>query len=228
MSASTPRRAPVGDDRIRDAERTRSRLLEAALDEFAARGYAGARVSAIADRAGVNKQLISYYFGGKHGLYRALLVNWEETEKELRRPGTPLSDVTLNYLRRSLRDPRGTRLALWKALDEHPQDDETDTRRERAAVGSEQDDLHRHQQGDELADDLDLAATQLAITGMVIAPIVLPDMVAALFDEPVDSAAFERRYSATVTKIIERLREDSATTAASPPSNTSQPPKDNA
>jgi len=48
------------------------RLLEAALDVFSARGFAGGRVQEIADRAGVNAQLISYYFGGKEGLYRAL------------------------------------------------------------------------------------------------------------------------------------------------------------
>lgn len=227
MSASTPRRAPVGDDRVRDAERTRSRLLDAAMDEFAARGYAGARVATIADRAGVNKQLISYYFGGKHGLYRALLLSWEETEQELRRPGTSLSDVALGYLRRSLRDHRGTRLALWQALDDRPPTDAADTEREHAGVRNEQDDLYRSQQDGELADDLDLAATQLAITGMVIAPIVLPNLVAALFDEPVDSAAFESRYSSTLTKIIERLRDDSAEADRSHPSPTSQPAKDN-
>ena len=35
----------------------------------ARQGLAGARVNDIADRAGVNKQLISYYFGGKEGLF---------------------------------------------------------------------------------------------------------------------------------------------------------------
>ncbi|SDS42098.1 TetR/AcrR family transcriptional regulator [Microlunatus soli] len=217
MAASTPRRAPVGDGRIRDAERTRNRLLDAALDEFAGRGYAGARVSAIADRAGVNKQLISYYFGGKQGLYRALLLSWEETEEELRRAGTSLSEVALGYLRRALRDPRGTRLALWQALNDRPPIDEAEAERERAGVRDEQADLRLNQQAGELADDLDLAATQLAITGMVIAPIVLPDLAAALFDEPVDSAAFESRYSDTLTKIIERLRDTAVETDEPPP-----------
>ena len=51
----------------------RERLLGAALEEFAARGPAGARVESIARAAGVNKQLITYYFGGKDGLYREML-----------------------------------------------------------------------------------------------------------------------------------------------------------
>lgn len=49
------------------------RLLEAALREFAAAGRAGARTQRIATRAGVNKQLIHYYYRTKGGLYTAVL-----------------------------------------------------------------------------------------------------------------------------------------------------------
>ncbi len=40
--------------RLRDAERTRQRILDAALSEFSEKGFAGARVRGIAERAGVN------------------------------------------------------------------------------------------------------------------------------------------------------------------------------
>ena len=49
------------------------RLLAAASTEFAARGFAGARVDRIARRARVNKAMLYYYFHSKAGLYRALL-----------------------------------------------------------------------------------------------------------------------------------------------------------
>lgn len=49
-------------------------ILAAGRSEFAARGYAGARIDRIATRAGVNKQLIFYYFGSKAGLYQATLT----------------------------------------------------------------------------------------------------------------------------------------------------------
>ena len=62
-----------------------------ALTEFAAKGRTGARVSEIAGRAGVNKQLISYYFGGKDGLYRALVEGWQRHEEEFA-AGTFLRD----------------------------------------------------------------------------------------------------------------------------------------
>lgn len=51
----------------------RDLILRAAREEFSIRGYAGARTAGIAERAGVNKQLIHYYFGSKRGLYDAVL-----------------------------------------------------------------------------------------------------------------------------------------------------------
>ena len=57
----------------RDPERTRAAILAAATQEFTAKGLTGARVDAIASRARVNKRMIYHYFGGKDGLYLAVL-----------------------------------------------------------------------------------------------------------------------------------------------------------
>jgi len=57
----------------RDPAATRRKLLTAARREFAKSGLAGARVDEIADRAGVNKQLVYHYFGDKDALYLAVL-----------------------------------------------------------------------------------------------------------------------------------------------------------
>jgi AcrR family transcriptional regulator len=57
----------------RDPERTRAAILDAATQEFTANGLNGARVDAIAQRARVNKRMIYHYFGGKDGLYLAVL-----------------------------------------------------------------------------------------------------------------------------------------------------------
>jgi TetR/AcrR family transcriptional regulator len=63
------------DKRRRDPDRTRSALLKAAAEIFSRRGYGGARIQAIADRARVNKAMISYHFGGKAGLYEATIAH---------------------------------------------------------------------------------------------------------------------------------------------------------
>jgi AcrR family transcriptional regulator len=57
----------------RDAERSKRSILEAALVEFSEQGHAGARIDAIAARAGVSKPLIYSYFGDKDALYAAAL-----------------------------------------------------------------------------------------------------------------------------------------------------------
>ena len=50
------------------------RIVAAARAEFARWGLDGARVERIVQRAGVNKQLVFYYFHSKRGLYQAVLA----------------------------------------------------------------------------------------------------------------------------------------------------------
>ena len=52
---------------------TRQALLEAAAPLFSERGFDGVPIEDVAASAGVNKALISYHFGGKRGLYAAVL-----------------------------------------------------------------------------------------------------------------------------------------------------------
>jgi len=62
-----------GKPRARDPEGTRRALKEAATALFARRGFAGATADRIARKAGVNKAMINYHFGGKRALYAAIL-----------------------------------------------------------------------------------------------------------------------------------------------------------
>lgn len=52
---------------------TREKILQAAIGEFSEHGLAGARISAIAAAAQVNKALLYYYFTDKEALYTAAL-----------------------------------------------------------------------------------------------------------------------------------------------------------
>ncbi|WP_239453223.1 MULTISPECIES: TetR/AcrR family transcriptional regulator [Microbacterium] len=64
----------VRDSGLTDrAARTKDDILEVATAEFAANGYAGARVDEIAARTRTTKRMIYYYFGSKEGLYLAVL-----------------------------------------------------------------------------------------------------------------------------------------------------------
>jgi len=59
--------------RAHDSEATREALLGAAAELFAAKGFDAVTVAEVAQAAGVNKALISYHFGGKLKLYRAIV-----------------------------------------------------------------------------------------------------------------------------------------------------------
>ena len=74
-SRITPATAPgTRRARRRDSVATREALIAAGTELFAERGYDGVPVSAIAGKAGVNKAMINYHFGGKRKLYLAILT----------------------------------------------------------------------------------------------------------------------------------------------------------
>ncbi len=73
-SEEAPRRGRRGANPARrDPDATRAKILAAAWHEFAQKGFAGARVDAIATRSGANKRMIYHYYGDKEGLFVAVL-----------------------------------------------------------------------------------------------------------------------------------------------------------
>ena len=79
--------------RRRNAERTRSEILAAAIREFTERGLNGARVDSIAARTRTNKRMIYYYFKSKRQLFIAVLEDAyrriREAERALRLDDLP-------------------------------------------------------------------------------------------------------------------------------------------
>jgi AcrR family transcriptional regulator len=73
--------SPATEERLRDAERSQAIILAAARDEFAEFGLGGARMDRIAERAGLNKRLIYYYFDDKEKLFQAVL---EQAYRDIR------------------------------------------------------------------------------------------------------------------------------------------------
>lgn len=86
---------------------TRERLLLQAERIFAAKGYDGTSVRRITQAAGANVAAVSYYFGGKEGLYQAVFERFfdEMRERRIRRIEADLevagSDLSLEEFLRS-------------------------------------------------------------------------------------------------------------------------------
>lgn len=92
-AAPLRRRAGFALDADAAGNATHAAILAAARTEFSTHGLPGARVKTIAERAGVNKQLLYYYFGSKDDLYRAALeavyAEIRELERSLALGGLP-------------------------------------------------------------------------------------------------------------------------------------------
>jgi TetR/AcrR family transcriptional regulator len=201
LTMNQPRRSPRGQERKRDPERTRERILEAALIEFGEHGFAGARISAIAGRAGVNEQLISYYFDGKEGLYRARQQRWQMTSAAASRPELKLADVVATFLRLNIEQRSFARLLAWDGL----ADAGSDAAEQDPYFTEMVEDMRRRQRAGELADDLDPAYVLLMLFAAAFAPTVIPQIARRLTGLPVDSASFQEAYAEQLRRIVERL-----------------------
>jgi AcrR family transcriptional regulator len=189
------RRAPKPHERQRDAERTRQLLLEAAQAEFAAHGYAGARISAIATRAGVNQQLISYYFGGKEGLYQAISEQWQQRQRDLVPAGTPLPEQLRRYAMEALNNPEGVRLLVWTGLQyTGPQDDPGYAYR--AQLFAETiDQVRALQRAGRLPAELDPACLVVLLMSAAMAPTILPEIIQAVCGADARSPEFVAHFA---------------------------------
>ena len=92
---------PKRRSRIREAHETR--ILAAAEDVFAQFGYNGASVETIAERAGLSKQNMLYYFSSKEILYHRVLKSildlWLEKMTLLEQAGEDPATMLENYIR---------------------------------------------------------------------------------------------------------------------------------
>ena len=113
MGTSTP-------SQVGPAAGTGQRILAAAVQEFAEKGFFGARMQAMADAAGVNKAMLHYYFRSKENLYRQVLqvtfqALWQNVEEILQEEAPiiqRLDRVVDLYMDLFIRNPGLVRIIL--------------------------------------------------------------------------------------------------------------------
>ena len=109
--------AAVPMPRVADPQ-LRARLIDAATQEFAAAGYAGATLDGIAARAGVTKGGVYFHFDGKEELFFAVLDHWRELRRRTllvpipgsQGAGAALGQFVAAYLAFHFREPAATQL----------------------------------------------------------------------------------------------------------------------
>ncbi|NKG19824.1 TetR family transcriptional regulator [Paeniglutamicibacter terrestris] len=104
-----------------DTEATKQKLLNAAIDEFAERGFAGARIQEIAKKSGCNRERIYFYFDNKIGLFEAALVQQLVTALDdvpVRGTGPEaVADFAGRYFDFSTTRTALARLTVWEGLE---------------------------------------------------------------------------------------------------------------
>jgi TetR/AcrR family transcriptional regulator len=209
MPSSKPRRSPAPQERQRDPERTRKLILDAAAVEFAAHGYQGARISAIATRAGVNQQLISYYFNGKEGLYEAMSALWAERERELAPAGMPFAEQIRRYALEALHSPEGVRMFAWGGLQYTGPDSDPDQAARSERMRRTVDEIRARQEAGALPAELDPACLMIMLMAAAMAPTTLPHVIDGVCRTDSRSAEFIEHYADQVTLLAKHLGFDS-------------------
>jgi TetR/AcrR family transcriptional regulator len=190
----------------RDAAQTRERILRAAVEEFGAKGYAGARTAGIAARAGVNQQLISYHFGGKRGLLAELRRQWAQTEAALVPADASFAEAVSAYLDATLDRPSWARLVIWQALGEDSDDEPDHAAAQRTKLRQAVERIRRRQRSGEITADVEAEFVLLLAYALAFAPIALPQIVEGIFGVDPHSAEYRRRALPALLTLVDPER----------------------
>jgi AcrR family transcriptional regulator len=177
----------------RNPQQTQQRILEAALQEFAAKGFAGARVDVIARRARINKRMLYHYFGDKEGLFREVLRR-KIAERSAWLAGAPEEPVERLpvWFQLACRDREWIQLLQWEALQwgEKKVIDE-DRRQESVAKAVER---VRQQQARGLLDpNLDPGQLLLSMMAITAYPVAFPQLARLATGLSVSDEKFQKQ-----------------------------------
>lgn len=184
----------------RNPDRTRGRILAAALAEFSAKGFAGARVDAIARRAKGNKRLLYHYFGNKEALFSAVL---RHKMAERRAWAANLSNDPTERLpfwfEAACGDADWVRLLEWEALQDHA-GKVIDEKKRRAASAGWLRRLRRRQRLGQLTSAFNPVHLALAMQSLTLFPAAFPQLVRLTAGKSVDDPKFQSEYRSFLEK----------------------------
>jgi TetR/AcrR family transcriptional regulator len=190
----------------RDPARTQQRILAAALKEFSAKGLAGARVDAIARRAGINKRMLYHYFGNKHGLFSAVLRHKLAERDALLAvaPDDPAEALTY-WFDAACDDGDWIRLLEWEALGAGPKR-LVHAEQRRAAARKAVARARSRQTRGLLKADLDARHLLLSMMALTAYPLAFPQVTRLVTGRSAFDPAFQRERRAFLRHFADALR----------------------
>jgi len=191
---------------VRNPEKTAGSILAAALKEFANHGFAGARVDAIARRAGINKRMLYHYFGDKEALFRAVLRKkiGERQEFDQALTGNPEENIPF-WFGAACQDLDWVRLLEWEAL-QYPKHPIIDREKRLAACAYAVKRIRQGQKRGTLSSEYDPAQLLLTIRAMTFFPIAFPQLTRMITGREVQDPKFQRDRIEFLKKFARALR----------------------
>ena len=191
--------------KVRDSQRTKKRILDAATREFTRRGFDGARIAEIARRSNTSKQLIHHHFHGKEALFMAVhdanfrpSVQWQQTP-----PGNPV-DAIAERFRQRVKDIDYSRFLTWEAASTRSR--RVPGERERQQRITEYGEAIRAMQRDgKFPADLDHRLIQLAILALATYPVAFAQITRLVTGRMPTDPLFQREWTAFLRKIGVRM-----------------------
>ena len=125
-------------------EDTRERLLDAALEQFADRGYYGASIAQIAGEVGLTKQALLYHFKRKEDLYSEVLrrisgrlqTGMRTKQDASKPPREQFEDMMLGLYQAAIDNPFDIKVMLRELIDDQRRDAPESEWHFKAALGA--------------------------------------------------------------------------------------------
>ena len=190
---------------FRDATRTRGKIMEAARDEFAAHGFAGARIEAIARRAGVAKQLLYHYFTGTEALFEETLKSKYDQHRTLTPDSAGPGAAFLRRFRVAVADPVWIRFLTWEAAEHRSSGHIIAEPSRRESIARQAAAVAAQQALGELPADLPTDLLQLAVYALAVYPVAFPQSTEMITGRAPDDPEFQARWNGFLEQLASRL-----------------------
>jgi TetR/AcrR family transcriptional regulator len=198
--------AKIGSSATRNPERTRERILAAALKEFAAKGFAGARVDAIARRANINKRMLYHYFSDKEGLFKSVLRRkiseqqaWADASS-----GEPTETLPF-WFEAACKDVNWVRMLEWEALQNAGQK-VIDDKERRASVVRGLGRIRQRQARGQISSEFDPRHVMLTMRSLTWFPVAFPQLTEMIVGKPFSDPKFQREHMEFLRKFAAAFR----------------------
>ncbi|HEX7213802.1 MAG TPA: TetR family transcriptional regulator [Methylomirabilota bacterium] len=190
---------------VRDPQRTRDRILAAALAEFSAEGFAGARVARIARRAKINKRMLYHYFGNKEDLFREIFDRkLQERAGWISEAPAELGASLAYWFQMACEDSDWIRLIQWEALAAGEGRVIREAER-RASLERTLEDLRARQRRGLVPGDLDVGHLLLTILGVLAYPLAFPQVTRMVTGKRAADPAFRRQHTEFLRRFADAL-----------------------